>query len=132
MFGPNGDFLPDPWLFTQVWWNVSPNQMGYLMPGSQYAPSPAVPGQLAPWTIQPPESSDDTGWPKVQTGPGRIGLLGEAPQMLGSTVRCEWSITFAVPDVPPGTYPIAVLQVTRTPNGSGMTEDGWAEFTVSS
>jgi hypothetical protein len=132
LFGPGGDFHPSPWGFTQVWWNVSPDQTDYLLPGGQYVPLTAVPGQLAPWTIQPPENAGDPDVPKVPTGPGGIGLLAEAPDIVGTTLRCDWSITFAVPDVPAGTYPIAVVSVDKKPSGGSLADRGWVEFTVSS
>jgi hypothetical protein len=136
LFGPGGDFHPSPWGFTEVWWNVSPDQADYLMTGSpgspQYAPAPAVPGQLAPWTIQPPENTGVSDWPKAPTGLGGIGLMGAFPDIVGTSVPCEWSITFAVPDVSPGTYPLAVVSVNRNPGGGSLATSGWAEFTVNS
>jgi len=123
MFGPGGDFRPSPWGLMQVWWNVAPNQADYL--NSKYAPRPTVLGQLGPWTIQPPQA--DNGWPDVAPGPGGIGLMGEWPDL---PVTCQWSITFDVPNVPLGTYPVAVVSVDVNPAGGSATTWGWAGFQV--
>jgi hypothetical protein len=66
-----------------AWWNVRSSDWPYLSSYSTTEPSPAVPGQP-------------------------ITRLGEA-----AMVTCTFSIRFVVPAVPPGDYPIVVLQGTR-------------------
>ena len=63
-----------------VWWNASPEDWPYLSSFSHVEPSPAVQGS-----------------PLLRLGEGG----GDA---------CSFSVSFPVPDVPPGTYPIVVLQ----------------------
>jgi hypothetical protein len=63
-----------------VWWNASPKDWPYLSSFSNVDPSPAVQGS-----------------PLLRLGEGG-----------GDT--CSFSVSFTVPDVPPGTYPIVVLQ----------------------
>jgi hypothetical protein len=63
-----------------VWWNASPQDWAYLSSFSQVQPSPAV-------------------------GGSPLLRLGED----GGNV-CSFGVTFTVPDVPPGDYPIVVLQ----------------------
>jgi Tol biopolymer transport system component len=63
-----------------VWWNASSDTWPYLSSFSEVEPSPAVEGS-----------------PLLR--------LGEA----GGNV-CAFSVPFRVPDVPPGTYPLVVLQ----------------------
>jgi len=66
-----------------VWWNASPKDWPYLSSFSNVDPSPAVQGS-----------------PLLRLGEGG-----------GDT--CSFSVSFTVPDVPPGTYPIVVLQERR-------------------
>lgn len=63
-----------------VWWNATPDEWPYLSSFSEVEPSPAV-----------------EGLPLLRLGEAG----GEA---------CSFSVTFTVPDVPPGAYPIVVLQ----------------------
>jgi hypothetical protein len=64
---------------TIAWWNAAPGDWPYLSSFSEVEPSAAVPGT-----------------PLI--------LLGEAAE-----VDCTFSISFPVPEAPPGTYPLVVV-----------------------
>jgi hypothetical protein len=54
--------------------------------------------------------------PPSPAGPGPLLRLGE-----GGIGMCSFSITFTLPDVPPGEYPTALLQEGPLPNPNGST-----------
>jgi len=68
-----------------------------------------------PWTEPPP-------YPDLPVG---LVFLGE-----GGRDACSFDITWRVPDVPPGTYRVQVLQVTENRGGAA----GWGsiDFRVTS
>ena len=69
-------------LTFEVWWNVTPDQWERLLP-SWTGPSPSP------------------------TGPGNVVLVGEVT----TEPVCEFQLQFTVPDVPPGSYPIVVMEI---------------------
>jgi hypothetical protein len=79
-----------------AWWNARPEDWPYLASFATSEPSPAVSGSP-------------------------LERLGE-----GGKGACSFAITFAVPDVPPGNYPIVVLQE----GGGGATMEAALTFRV--
>ncbi len=80
----------------QLWWNVDPDQYALLTPGSLKEPPPAKPGGIL--------------------------LLNEQ----NVSNLCAFAIDFQVPNVPPGTYPILVLNV----GGDSAHLEGFVTFEV--
>jgi hypothetical protein len=79
-----------------AWWYAAPRDWATLASVSAASPSPAIPGSDA------------------------IKLGQDDAQ------SCEFSISFTVPDVPPGTYPIVVIQE----GGGGAAKEASLSFTV--
>jgi WD40 repeat protein len=76
----DGSYTPNDGTRMIVWWNGSPDDWPYLSSFSNVEPSP-----------------DTEGSPLLR--------LGE-----GGRDSCRFSVSFTVPEVPPGDYPIVVLQ----------------------
>lgn len=95
-FDAQGNFVDETDGRIQLWWNVNPDQYALLTPGSLQEAPPAK--------------------------PGKILLLNEQNV---SQLR-TFAIDFQVPNVPPGSYPILVLNV----GGGSATLQGSATFSV--